>query len=146
MLGGTPAHVQSAALPWRMGKDGVEVLLVTSRETGRWILPKGWPEKGETLSFAARREAYEEAGIRGRIADTSLGIYYYTKAAASGLARRCEVHVFALEVDKAEKRWPEKQERHRCWLPPSEAAKRVGEPALAEMLNDFSVNPRESAA
>lgn len=146
MLGGAPAHVQAAALPWRVSKNGLEVLLVTSRETGRWILPKGWPEEGETLAVAAQREAYEEAGIRGDMDDTLLGTYFYTKTQTSGPARRCEVHVFALEVKKVEKRWPEKHERHRCWLPPADAAKRVVEPALAEMLGDFSVNPRESAA
>lgn len=146
MLGGSPAHIQSAALPWRMSDNGFEVLLITSRETGRWILPKGWPEQGETLAAAAEREAFEEAGIRGRISTNSLGAYHYSKASPSGLVRRCQVRVFALEVDEAEKRWPEKRHRDRRWLTPDDAAKRVMEPALAEMIANFRVNPRKSAA
>ena len=146
MLGGTPAHVQTAALPWRMGSKGPEVLLVTSRETGRWILPKGWPEPHETLRASAAREAFEEAGMRGHVSNEAIGTYFYGKASPSGLVRRCEVHVFLLETVESEKRWPEKRQRNRRWLSPSEAAKRIAEPSLAEMIEDFSVNPRESAA
>lgn len=146
MLGAPPAHVQAAALPWRMGSDGPEILLITSLDTGRWILPKGWPEEDEALSAAAEREAFEEAGIRGHIDNEPLGSYFYSKASASGLIRRCEVHIFPLEVHEAEKRWPEGDQRHRRWLAPEEAARRVAEPALAELLAGYHVNPRKSAA
>ena len=146
MLGGSPTHVQSAALPWRMGRKGPEVLLVTSRATGRWILPKGWPEPGETLAACAEREAFEEAGIRGRASAAALGSYFYGKASSSGLVRRCEVHVFALDVVESEKRWPEKRQRNRRWLTPEEAGKRVAELAVAELIAGFRFDPRESAA
>ncbi len=146
MLGGSPVHVQAAALPWRAGENGPEILLITSRKTGRWILPKGWPEGGESLDRCAVREAFEEAGIRGHSSTNAIGSYYYGKASPSGLIRRCEVHVFALEVTESEKRWPEKRQRERRWLKPSEAAKRITEPALADMIANFTVNPRESAA
>ncbi len=146
MLGGSPAAVQSAVLAWRMGENGPEVLLITSRETGRWILPKGWPEGDETLAASAEREAFEEAGVRGRISQEPIGTYYYTKASNSGLERRCEVHVFAMEVADAEKRWPERRHRDRRWLAPKDAARRIMEPALAEMIAGFTVNPRKSAA
>ncbi len=146
MLGGSPAHIQAAALPWRMAKSGPEVLLVTSRQTGRWILPKGWPDTGEPLARCAEREAFEEAGIRGRTSGDDIGSYFYGKASPSGLIRRCEVFVFPLEISETEKRWPEKSVRDRRWLKPSEAAKRVAEPALAELIAEFAVNPRKSAA
>ncbi len=146
MLGGTPARVQAAALPWRMTGRGPEFLLVTSRQTGRWILPKGWPEGDEMLAAAAEREAFEEAGIRGRVSPVSIGSYYYSKASSSGLEKRLEVQVFALEVDEAEDKWPEKAERERRWLSADDAAKRIVEPALAELLTKFEINPRKSAA
>src|SRR5690348_1261746 len=79
LLGGAPCRVQVAALPWRKGPDGVEIMLITSRETGRWVLPKGWPEGDEALWDAAAREASEEAGIDGAIARSELGCYYYAK-------------------------------------------------------------------
>lgn len=146
MLGGSPAHIQAAALPWRMADTGPEILLVTSRHTGRWILPKGWPHAGESLDRSAEREAYEEAGIRGRVSGAEIGSYFYGKASSSGLIRRCEVFVFPLEHSATEKNWPEMSVRHRRWLKPKEAAKRVAEPALAELIAKFAVNPRESAA
>lgn len=146
MLGGTPAHTQAAALPWRMGSNGPEILLITSLDTGRWILPKGWPEPGEKLSVAAEREAFEEAGIRGLVDTESTGSYFYGKASSSGLILRCEVHVFPLEVSETKSRWPEGDHRHRRWLSPKHAAKRVAEPSLAELIGDFSHNPRKSAA
>src|SRR5690554_4171964 len=84
-FGGMPRRIQVAALPWRYGKDGqIEVLLVTSRGSGRWVLPKGWPEGRETLTEAARREAAEEAGISGTMSDNALGIYFYTKQLRRG--------------------------------------------------------------
>src|SRR5215218_7543079 len=71
---------QYAALPLAIGHDGQQqVLLVTSRETGRWIIPKGWAEKGIKAHVLAAREAYEEAGLRGDIGHEPIGRYRYTK-------------------------------------------------------------------
>ncbi len=146
LFGAPPSRVQVAALPWRRGAGGVEILLVTSRGTGRWVLPKGWPEGVETLYAAAEREAAEEAGVTGAVARQRLGSFFYGKRQASGMERRCEVHVFPLEVDREADRWPEDAQRRREWLAPDEAARRVSEPDLAELIARFAVNPRQSAA
>ena len=60
--------LQTGALPWRRAKgDQLEILLVTGRLSGRWIVPKGWPMRGKTMAKAAAQEAYEEAGVRGKV-------------------------------------------------------------------------------
>lgn len=144
IFGGMPAHVQAAALPWRRRAGRVEVLLVTSRGTGRWVLPKGWPEGSEHLSETARREAAEEAGVAGAVSPVEAGHYFYGKRLPSGLERRCEVHVFPLEVFEEAADWPESRERQRGWHPAEEAARLVGEPDLAEMIAGFLRKPREN--
>lgn len=137
MLGGAPARIQVAALPWRRSEKGVEVMLITSRDTGRWVLPKGWPEAGEMRWQAALREAGEEAGLLGTMSDQEVGRYFYGKNLKSGLEQRCEVHVFPLKVEKVESKWPEKGQRVRKWFKPSIGASRVREPELAEILFGF---------
>ena len=68
-----PERHQVAALCWRMGQGGaVEILLVTSRDTGRWVIPKGWPMDGKSASAAAAREAWEEAGVKGTVRPESI--------------------------------------------------------------------------
>jgi len=147
LFGSPPPRLQVAALPWRINKKGtLEVLLVTSRETRRWVLPKGWPEGLESLSEAAAREAQEEAGITGNISPNELGSYFYGKRLATGLERRCQVVVFPLEVKKAADKWPEKKRRTRQWLEPAEAASLVNEADLGELIARFGRNPRKSAA
>lgn len=146
LLGGLPCRVQVAALPWRIGKNGVEILLVTSRGTGRWILPKGWPEPGEELWDSAAREAAEEAGVEGSIGHREIGSFFYNKMLQSGMEWRCQVPVFPLEVDVESKRWPEKSERARRWFPASQAANLVREADLGELIARFAENPRKIAA
>lgn len=147
LFGGNPCRVQAAALPWRRSSGGgVEVMLITSRGTGRWVLPKGWPEGGESLAESARREAFEEAGVRGRVSPVEAGRYYYGKQQPSGVSWRCEVAVFPLEVEKEAAKWPERAKRTRKWLPPREAARLVNEPDLAELIVEFCDNPRKIAA
>jgi len=145
LFGGKPPRIQAAALPWRC-KDGVvEVMLVTSRDTGRWVLPKGWPEGDETLDRTAVREAMEEAGIEGTIS-AEIGRYIYGKQMSSGLRSRCEVAVFPLEVKREAKRWAEKKQRTRRWFAPEEAALLVIEPDLSRIIGTFEGNPRKIAA
>ena len=73
-------QIQYGALPYRVTKTrGIEYLLVTSRETGRWIIPKGWPIEGMKPAKTAAREAYEEAGVRGTVSDKAIGNYSYKK-------------------------------------------------------------------
>ena len=128
---------QVAALPFRKSTTGeTEVLLITSRETGRFIIPKGWPMKRLSNAEAAAREAYEEAGVVGKSKHRPVGEYLYWKR----LDRKFElirVEVFALEVAKQRSEWPEKGTRQSRWLSPQAAAKLVEEPGLVSILRDF---------
>ncbi|MET0599156.1 MAG: NUDIX hydrolase [Mesorhizobium sp.] len=144
-FGGKPPRLQVAALPWRHGATGVEVLLITSRDTGRWVLPKGWPEGREQLADTALREAAEEAGLDGAIAASEIGSYFYGKMLPSGLERRCKVVVFPLEVDAMARRWPERKERKRRWFAADEAARLVREPDLGELITRFAGTLRGNA-
>jgi 8-oxo-dGTP pyrophosphatase MutT (NUDIX family) len=146
LFGGAPCLMQAAALPWRLTGSGVEIMLVTSLNTGRWVLPKGWPERGEELWEAAAREAKEEAGISGRIGQRALGSFFYGKDMPQGMQYRCEVEVYPLEVDKEAGKWPERGSRKRVWYSPEEAAALVHEPDLAELITGFADNPRQIAA
>mgnify|MGYP002151616608 CR=1 FL=1 len=103
------------------------VLLITSRGTGRWIVPKGWPMPGRTLAEAAMQEAWEEAGVKGRIVQAEIGRYHYDKEQERGFAVPIEVRVFPLYVDDLDDRFPERGERKRRWFPPHEAAQLVAE-------------------
>ena len=124
---------QYAALPWRRVSE-LEILLITSRETPRWVIPKGWPMDGLSEAEAAAQEAYEEAGIRGDMATPSAGIYTYAKRVRGGGNTRCQVDVFAMEVTEILDLWPEAHQRRRQWFSTQEAAARVNEPELAEII------------
>lgn len=128
---------QYAALPYRDAEGVRQVMLITSRETGRWIIPKGWPEKDAKPHELAAREAYEEAGLLGRVANTPCGIYHYDKRMKSGKARTCSVKVFLFAVERELDKWPEKGQRERRWMDPQEAAALVEEGDLAELLRTF---------
>ena len=91
-------------------------MLVTSRETKRWVVPKGWPIRGAKPHASAAREALEEAGVFGRIDADAIGTYYYDKRLKNGLDARCKVEVFPLEVKSQRKRWREKGERKARWF------------------------------
>jgi len=146
LLGTEPCRIQVAALPWRKGPNGVEIMLITSRDTGRWILPKGWPEKDEQLCEAALREAGEEAGLRGAVCKKEAGRYHYAKLSRTGEEFPCEVIVFPLEVDRVADKWKERRERERKWMSAAEASQIVREPALSELIAVFGANPRKYAA
>lgn len=145
-FGGEPCRVQVAALPWREADEAVEIMLITSRDTGRWVLPKGWPEESEELYEAAAREASEEAGLSGGIAHDEAGSYFYAKALASGENARCEVKVFPLHVERIASKWREKRQRKRKWVKPDEAARMVNEPDLAALIVRFSSEAARRAA
>ncbi|MBE3640555.1 NUDIX hydrolase [Mangrovicoccus algicola] len=134
-----PPRFQAAALCYRRGSaGGCEVLLVTSRETKRWVLPKGWPKRGLDAAGTAREEAWEEAGMRP-LPGTALrvGRYSYMKRLEGGLPVPVDVAVFAMEADRLEDDFPEKDQRERRWVAPAEAAAMVEEPGLAEILAGF---------
>jgi 8-oxo-dGTP pyrophosphatase MutT (NUDIX family) len=146
LLGKPAFRLQVAALPWRRTGDGVEIMLITSRDTGRWVLPKGWPEAGENLHDAAAREAWEEAGLSGFVTRQEIGRYRYSKVRSSGEAVPCEVLVFPLEVDEVADTWKEKRKRKRKWMTPADAARSVNEPDLRRLVSAFGANPRKFAA
>lgn len=127
---------QVAALCWRKRKDTVEVLLVTSRETRRWVIPKGWPMEGLADYNAARREAFEEAGVEGRMRREPIGVFFYEKRGKKEVLP-VTVTVYALEVAKKLKSWPEVKQRERSWFSTHEAVLRVAEPGLKSILRDF---------
>jgi 8-oxo-dGTP pyrophosphatase MutT (NUDIX family) len=128
---------QVAALCWRMGKHGLEVLLVTSLNSKRWILPKGWPEPELSPAENAAREAFEEAGVTGKIGIQPVGHYHYLKERREGGGIPISVDVFALAVTKQVDDWPEKDQRSIVWVPLEQAAAKVSEPGLRAALRDF---------
>jgi 8-oxo-dGTP pyrophosphatase MutT (NUDIX family) len=126
---------QVAAIPIKRQDDGkLEVLLVTSRETRRWIVPKGWPWPEVPDHEAAAAEAWEEAGVRGRILADELGAYTYDKQ-REGIRLTVRVIVYLLEVTEEEGTWPEMDERQRAWFSPAAAAEAVVEPELKALLH-----------
>lgn len=139
----TRRRVQYAALPYRRkARSRMQVMLITSRETGRWIIPKGWPKRRQAPYASAAREAREEAGVVGDVGRDPIGSYSYQKRLKNGAVVACDVHVFPLEVKRQQKRWPEKEEREFHWFSPSEAAKAVQEPVLKDILRTFPRNRR----
>ncbi|GAA4215757.1 8-oxo-dGTP pyrophosphatase MutT (NUDIX family) [Sagittula marina] len=126
---------QIAALPLRWVDDGrVRVLMVTSRDTGRWVMPKGWEMDGKKPWRAAEIEALEEAGAVGYIASEALGTYRYPKIMKDGRIVPCTVRVYPMIVQKLKPDWKERKQRDRRWFTPKAAAKRVVEDELAEIL------------
>jgi 8-oxo-dGTP pyrophosphatase MutT (NUDIX family) len=126
---------QVAALPWRRDGGGMRrILLVTSRETRRWIVPKGWRIDGLTDAESAAREAYEEAGVEGRVDPAPIGGFSYVKRRARGADKPVAVDVYPLLVLRERTDWPERDERARGWFAAGHAATLVQEPELASLL------------
>ncbi|HEY3947851.1 NUDIX hydrolase [Phenylobacterium sp.] len=137
-------RAQFAALPWRFDPKGaVEVLLITSRDSRRWIIPKGWPMKGKKSARCAAQEAFEEAGVRGHVSKRPAGDYAYEKRLKNGRLQKVRVQVFPLRVEDEAESFLEAGQREKLWLPPVEAARKVDEPELMVLLATF--HPREAA-
>src|SRR3954452_13869225 len=131
-------RAQFAALPWRRTAAGeVEVLLITSRETRRWVIPKGWPIKKMSSAKSAAQEAFEEAGVRGKVTKRPVGSYAYDKRLKNGRLQHVRVAVFALQVDYEAEVYLEAGQREKLWLPPAEAARQVDEAELMVLLATF---------
>lgn len=126
--------LQYAALPLQERDGETCVLLVTSRETHRWVLPKGWGEKGLTGAQVAAKEAFEEAGIRGIARDASVGRYRYTKRLRKGRTVECEVEVYPLTVNALLPVWPESKQRRREWFTLAQAALVIDDGELVPLL------------
>lgn len=129
---------QFAALPWRVTEENkVEILLATSRDTRRWVIPKGWPMKGRKPHIVAAIEAQQEAGLHGKVEKTKLGDFAYEKRMKGGGAVDCVVEVYSLRVERQRKKWPEKGQRVTFWFPYNVAAQQVDEPDLSELIRAF---------
>lgn len=139
---------QIAAMPIRHRADGTrEILLVTSRTTRRWIVPKGWPMKGVKDRDAAAREAYEEAGVTGRISQKPTARYIYWKRLKDHFTL-CEVKLYLLDVQHQLENWAEKKQRQSGWFSLRDAADLVDEPHLASAIMKLAgeQGPAEAAA
>lgn len=109
------------------------MLLITSRDTGRWVIPKGWPSQKLSDWHAARREVWEEAGVRVTVWPEPIGTYDYAKRTPAGEIPMT-VDVYLMICTKVRDRWPERKERRRAWVSLAEAAERVVEPNLKALL------------
>jgi 8-oxo-dGTP pyrophosphatase MutT (NUDIX family) len=131
----TAALHQAGVIAYRAVQSQVQVLLITSRDTGRWIIPKGNISKDVAPSKAAETEAYEEGGVKGKIEGSiPLGFYTYFKENGSDNRRPTAVEVYLLRVTKQVKKWPEKRERRLTWVPIAEAIALIQEPGVVPLL------------
>ena len=129
---------QVAALAWRESEGGLQILMITSRETRRWVIPKGGRMVGKTDPEAAAIEAMEEAGVQGSIKTAAIGVFRYMKRLRGGEERAYLVAVYPLKVLIQLGAWPEQAERERRWMSPEAAAASVHEPDLARLIRDFA--------
>jgi 8-oxo-dGTP pyrophosphatase MutT (NUDIX family) len=132
------SNIQYAALPWRRTADAVEILLITTRNTKRWIVPKGWPLDGRSPRECAAQEALEEAGVLGEVGRKPLGWFSYDKLRKSGEVLHCKVQVYAMEVARQRRSWAEKAARQTRWCSPQEALTHVSEPGLRQIISKFA--------
>ena len=133
---------QVAALPYRIDARGrADVMLITSRETRRWVLPKGNLIEGLDWHQAAAQEAFEEAGVTGIPCPTSIGEYRYDKRRKDGSVRNVSVAVFPLAFTAQADEWPEQDERETRWFALAEAARAIDEPDLARLIGSFRAPP-----
>jgi 8-oxo-dGTP pyrophosphatase MutT (NUDIX family) len=139
VLGGaakTDLRTQFAALCYRIKNEKVQFCLVTSRRSGRWIVPKGWPMNGQTPMDAAATEAFEEAGVRGKIEPRPIGVFSYYKVHSKN-ELPCIAVVYPLKVKKVLRTWPERKERNRKWLSRKKAAALVDNAELSQIILRF---------
>ena len=134
MFAGIGSVQQAAALPFRSSSVGYELLFVSTRRRGRWVLPKGWPRKGEALCDTAAREAQEEAGVDGHVSQQAFGSYRYRKRMRQGYDVPCEVVVFPFLVACESTDWSEAGLRERRWCVLAAAPGLCDEPDLVRVL------------
>jgi len=128
---------QVAAIPCRLNDDGTpEVMLVTSRETQRFIIPKGWPIKGKSEPKVAAIEAREEAGVTGKVLREPVGRFSYWKRLADCFVP-VEVTVYVVRVTGVAARWDEQAVRRRAWLGIEDAVMLIDEPELAAIIESI---------
>lgn len=125
---------QFAALPITIRDGETMVMLVTSRETHRWVLPKSWAEPKLAPHELAAKEAFEEAGLVGTISTEPIGHYSYDKRLPGGRSVLCEVGVFPMQVKRQLDIWPEQGQRKTDWFTLAQAAMEVEEGDLVTLL------------
>lgn len=136
----SPRRRQVAALPYRVNDSGeLEVLLLTSRQTRRFIIPKGWLKRRLGESKTAAEEAFEEAGVEGIVEKKPIGAYSYWKRQARSF-EHIRVNVFPIKITEQKSRWPEKDQRSAAWLPVKDAAVLIDEQDLAAFLLRLDVS------
>jgi 8-oxo-dGTP pyrophosphatase MutT (NUDIX family) len=133
---------QVGALPVRRTGDELRVLLVTSRETQRWIIPKGWRMRGRSDGEAAAQEAFEEAGVRGRVRTKPIGRYTYAKRLTDGV-KDCRITIYLLEVTDEFDTFPEMADRSRAWFTIAEATACADDEGLRDLLRDLAPRLQE---
>ncbi|OIQ90591.1 NUDIX domain protein [mine drainage metagenome] len=138
MLSGDKAHKQYAALPYTVRNGDVSILLVTSRETRRWIIPKGWSKKTLAPCQVAALEAFEEAGLLGEVASEPCTSFTYWKQISEKKKKYCEVDVFMFCVLGEAETWPEMFERKRSWMSLEDASLCISDPDLSTFLRGLS--------
>ena len=136
---------QVGALPFRRRRKSksIEILLVSSRRTRRWIIPKGHIDPGTDERAMARLEAFEEAGISGKVPKRPIGTFGYLKYYDDGRIADSEVTVYALAVADIHDDWPEKKERTRIWVDLHSASEMVDEPDLAALILSFAATRKK---
>lgn len=141
------ALLQYGALCYHLGKKrhNIELLLITSRETGRWVIPKGWPIEGKEPYRVAEREAQEEAGVRGKAARKPIGHFTYFKCFGDGRKAACVVQVHPLKVESVLESFKEKGERQIAWFSCREAAELVQEPELKDLIRQLEAEGQKLA-
>lgn len=129
---------QVGALCWRYDAGKLRILVITSRNTKRWILPKGWVMPGKSAGKAASIEAWEEAGVSGKVSRKPIGAFRYLKFGSGKTPDLpCQVDVYGIKVRDVASKWPEKHERKRRWMSPKRAASRVAEKELSHLIKTF---------
>ena len=129
------------AIPYRHVDGEIVFLMITARSTGKWIFPKGRPMEGLTAAESAAEEAYEEAGVRGRIGVAPAGCYWAFKTRPGGKAPVL-VEMYPLEVAEQFDDWPEKGERRRHWATLAEARRLLSEPGLVALAEKIAASAR----
>ena len=124
---------QSGVIPYRIMDGKMEVMLITSSGSKRWVIPKGLIEPNMTPEDSAAKEAWEEAGVLGKVFPDLMGTYEYYKSGCTW-----QVDVFLLQVETVMENWPEAYKRKRQWVSIPKAIKRVDEPELKLIIGDFS--------
>jgi ADP-ribose pyrophosphatase YjhB (NUDIX family) len=138
---GSGIRRQYGAIAWRRSRSReLKILLITSRERGRWIVPKGWPIKGETPAKVAALEAFEEGGVFGDVRSEPIGAYDYLKILRDGSTALCRVVLFGIEVRGTLANWPEQSQRKRSWFTVSEAGRTVSDYQLAQVLKSLEAS------